>query len=145
MQRKLELLKQPHAIERERGPIAKPIHDCLLPADVRHDLFLVIKKALNNVLKHSRASEVRVRVVAPDSRGEIVIHFQPLPAPAPDLQNLTPREKDVLDELAKGFLYKEIQEALRISEGTLRSHIATIYRKLHVHSRTEAVVKYLNR
>ena len=34
----------------------------VLPAEVRHDLFLVVKEALNNVLKHSHASEVRVRV-----------------------------------------------------------------------------------
>jgi signal transduction histidine kinase len=38
-----------------------------LPAEVRHDLFLVVKEAFNNVLKHARASEVRVRVVAADS------------------------------------------------------------------------------
>jgi signal transduction histidine kinase len=36
----------------------------MLPAEVRHDLFLVVKEAFNNVLKHSRASEVRVRVSA---------------------------------------------------------------------------------
>ena len=41
----------------------------LLPAEVRHDLFLVVKEALNNVLKHSRASEVRVEVSA---RGEML-------------------------------------------------------------------------
>ncbi len=61
------------------------------------------------------------------------------------MQRLTPREKDVLDQLAKGFLYKEIEDNLRISTGTLRSYIANVYEKLHVHSRTEAVVKYLSR
>jgi two-component system NarL family sensor kinase len=34
----------------------------ILPADVRHDLFLVVKEAFNNILKHSQASEIRVRV-----------------------------------------------------------------------------------
>jgi len=152
MQRKLELLQRRHAIERERGRIAKDIHDdlgssltrimmlgerteeglarreeiglhvhkivgtarasvqamdeivwavnpendtleglveylshyadeffensdvrcrleipvelpaCTLPADIRHDLFLVVKEAFHNIVKHSRASEVRVRV-----------------------------------------------------------------------------------
>jgi DNA-binding NarL/FixJ family response regulator len=60
------------------------------------------------------------------------------------LETLTARERDVLDQLSKGFRYKEIVGNLAISEGTLHSHIRNIYDKLHVHSRTEAVVKYLN-
>ena|SRR5258708_5433553 len=83
--------------------------------------------------------------MTPEVARRVVQHFQELPPPASELQSLTVREKDVLDELTKGFLYKEIQDTLRISEGTLRSYIANIYQKLHVHSRTEAVVKYLNR
>jgi signal transduction histidine kinase len=45
----------------------------LLPADVRHDLFLVVKEALHNVLKHSQASQVRVRLTAIDSTVEITV------------------------------------------------------------------------
>ena len=44
-----------------------------LPTEVRHDLFLAIKEALNNVLKHSRASEVQVQVFESDSTVNIVI------------------------------------------------------------------------
>jgi DNA-binding NarL/FixJ family response regulator len=58
---------------------------------------------------------------------------------------MTPRETEVLDQLAKGFRYKEIVDNLGISSGTLHSYIRQVYEKLHVHSRTEAVVKYLNR
>jgi DNA-binding NarL/FixJ family response regulator len=50
-----------------------------------------------------------------------------------------------LQQLAQGFRYKEIEERLSMSTGTLRTHVASIYRKLHVHSRTEAVVKYLQK
>ena len=57
---------------------------------------------------------------------------------------LTPREEDVLEQLAKGFRYKEIVVNLGISEGTLNSYICKVYEKLQVHSRTEAVVKYLS-
>jgi DNA-binding NarL/FixJ family response regulator len=57
---------------------------------------------------------------------------------------LTPREREILDQLAKGFRYKEIVDNLGISFGTLHSYISKVYEKLHVHSRTEAVVKYLN-
>ena len=83
--------------------------------------------------------------LAPEMARRLVQHFQALPAPASELQRLTPRENDVLDQLSKGFRYKEIEDNLRISTGTLRSYIANVYQKLHVHSRTEAVVKYLNR
>jgi DNA-binding NarL/FixJ family response regulator len=56
---------------------------------------------------------------------------------------LTPGEKDFLDQLAKGYAYKEIADRLSISIDTVRSYVRTVYEKLHVHSRTEAVVKYL--
>lgn len=52
---------------------------------------------------------------------------------------LTQREKQVLDELAKGMLYKEIGEKLGISFNTVRQHISKIYEKLHVQNRTEAL------
>lgn len=58
--------------------------------------------------------------------------------------NLTPRELEILDQLSKGFRYKEIVDNLGISFGTLHSYISKVYEKLQVHSRTEAVVKYLN-
>jgi DNA-binding NarL/FixJ family response regulator len=60
------------------------------------------------------------------------------------LENLTPREQEVLDHLAKGFLYKEIADALGISYDTVHAHIRRIYEKLQVRSRTEAVAKHLN-
>jgi DNA-binding NarL/FixJ family response regulator len=75
----------------------------------------------------------------------IVQHFQEVPEVASEVQKLQPREKEVLEQLAKGYLYKEIEDNLRMSEGTLRTYICRIYEKLHVHSRTEAAVKYLNR
>jgi DNA-binding NarL/FixJ family response regulator len=59
--------------------------------------------------------------------------------------SLTDREKEVLAALAKGYAYKEIADQLKISFETVRTHLRTIYEKLHVHSRTEAVLKYLGR
>ena len=56
---------------------------------------------------------------------------------------LTPGEKEFLDQLAKGYAYKEIADRMKISIDTVRSYVRTVYEKLHVHSRTEAVVKYL--
>jgi DNA-binding NarL/FixJ family response regulator len=59
--------------------------------------------------------------------------------------SLTERENEVLAALAKGYAYKEIADQLNISFETVRTHLRTIYEKLHVHSRTEAVLKYLGR
>ena len=58
------------------------------------------------------------------------------------MEKLTKREHEILALLAKGFLYKEIADQLGISMSTVRAHLHTVYEKLHVQSRTEAVVKY---
>jgi DNA-binding NarL/FixJ family response regulator len=55
--------------------------------------------------------------------------------------DLSAREMEVLNLLAKGFLYKEIAAQLSISAGTVRQHIHNIYEKLHVQNRTEALNK----
>jgi DNA-binding NarL/FixJ family response regulator len=54
---------------------------------------------------------------------------------------LSPREKEILQLLAKGLLYKEIAHQLQITTGTVRIHIHKIYEKLHVQNRTEAINK----
>jgi DNA-binding NarL/FixJ family response regulator len=59
------------------------------------------------------------------------------------VSRLTPGEKEFLDQLANGYAYKEIADRMKISIDTVRSYVRTVYEKLHVHSRTEAVVKYL--
>ncbi len=64
---------------------------------------------------------------------------------APEVKNLTEREDQVLALLAKGHAYKEIADLLNISFETVRTHVRAIYDKLHVHSRTEATLKYLGR
>jgi DNA-binding NarL/FixJ family response regulator len=66
-------------------------------------------------------------------------------ARSPDMAKLTEREEQVLASLAKGHLYKEIADLLEISFETVRTHVRSIYEKLHVHSRTEAVLRYLGR
>jgi DNA-binding NarL/FixJ family response regulator len=74
---------------------------------------------------------------------KIVQSFQQ-PAPAcAEAESLSPREAEVLDLLAKGFLYKEIADQMKVSYATVHTHIRHIYEKLHVRSRTEAVAKHL--
>jgi DNA-binding NarL/FixJ family response regulator len=81
--------------------------------------------------------------MSPQIARRVVQQFRHEPEPAPGLDRLTPRERDVLDQLARGYRYKEIVDNLGISLDTVRSYIRNIYEKLRVHSRTEAVVKYL--
>jgi len=76
---------------------------------------------------------------------KVVNHFQQIKKPQTDMEQLTKREQEILALLAKGFLYKEIADQLGISLSTVRAHLHTVYEKLHVQSRTEAVVKYLER
>jgi DNA-binding NarL/FixJ family response regulator len=64
---------------------------------------------------------------------------------APEVESLTDREEQVLSLLAKGHAYKEIADLMQISFETVRTHVRTVYEKLHVHSRTEATLKYLGR
>jgi DNA-binding NarL/FixJ family response regulator len=75
---------------------------------------------------------------------KIVQSFQKTARPGIETTALSPRELEVLDLLAKGYLYKEIAEKIGISFATVRTHVRHIYEKLHVRSRTEAVAKHLS-
>ena len=57
-------------------------------------------------------------------------------------EDLSPREQEVLDLLARGYLYKEIAERLNISVPTVNTYVRRVYEKLHVRSRAQAVAKY---
>ena len=60
-----------------------------------------------------------------------------------EMERLSQRETEVLDLLAKGFVNKEIADQLSLSVETIRSYLKNIYEKMHVHSRAEAVAKYI--
>ena len=75
----------------------------------------------------------------------VVSHFHQIRQPANELETLTKREQEILALLAKGLAYKQIAGELGISPGTVQTHLHKIYGKLHVQSRTEAVVKFIRR
>jgi DNA-binding NarL/FixJ family response regulator len=76
---------------------------------------------------------------------KVVNHFQQIQQPTSEMEKLTKRELEILTLLAKGYLYKEIGDHLGITLSTVRAHLHAIYEKLHVQSRTQAVVKFLER
>lgn len=71
-----------------------------------------------------------------------VVQFFSGPQDSP-ISRLTPNERAFLEHLAHGYTYKEIAAAMQLSIDAVRTYVRTVYDKLHVHSRTEAVVKYL--
>lgn len=73
---------------------------------------------------------------------KIVRSFQRFNTAPTETEDLSPREREVLELLARGYLYKEIAEALHISVPTVNTHIRRIYEKLHVRSRSQAVARF---
>ena len=67
---------------------------------------------------------------------------QPSGTTSAEIVNLTKRETEILELLTKGLANKEIADRLGLSTETVRVHLKRIYDKLHVHSRTEAAMKY---
>jgi DNA-binding NarL/FixJ family response regulator len=74
---------------------------------------------------------------------KVVQSFRQGPAPKQEGDALSERERQVLECLAKGYAYKQISDELGVSMDTTRTYIRRIYEKLHVHTRTDAVVRFL--
>ena len=74
---------------------------------------------------------------------KVVQYFNQRGGAKGEMEKLSSREREVLEHLAQGVPYKEIASLLTVSIDTVRVHIKGIYGKLHVHSRGEAVAKYL--
>ena len=64
------------------------------------------------------------------------------PSATPNVEGLTSRESEILMLVAEGLSNKEIAQKTDISAGTVRIHLAHIFKKLHVRCRTEAAAKY---
>jgi DNA-binding NarL/FixJ family response regulator len=74
---------------------------------------------------------------------KVVQSFGRTPPSPREAENLSAREVEVLELLVKGYTYKEVAAELNVSYSTVHTHIERIYEKLHVHSRSHAVAKYL--
>ncbi len=76
---------------------------------------------------------------------KVVASFQkpPTGGAGREIETLTPREQEALTYLSRGYVAKEVADLLGVSVHTIRVHLKHIYEKLHVRSRTEAVLKWL--
>lgn len=126
----------------------------MLTGDDRDDrVFESLKAGANGYLsKDASPSDIIQAVIdaqgggAPMSReiaSKVVSFFHTKGKATTETTRLTDREREILELLSKGLLYKEIAEKLGISYQTVNGHIKNIYEKLHVHSRSEAISKYL--
>lgn len=73
---------------------------------------------------------------------KVIGSFQEPVTVAAEVEDLSPREREILELLAQGFANKEIARRIGVSDGTVRWHLRHVYDKLHVRSRTEAALKF---
>lgn len=73
---------------------------------------------------------------------KVLHHFERKSSEVKGFDELTEREKEILELLSQGLLYKEIADKKFISIDTVKKHVGNIYRKLHVNNKVEAVNKF---
>lgn len=116
-------------------------------------IFRALKSGASGyLLKRSEPEEVMEAITTAREGGapmssqvahRVVHSFHEPASPTVDTAALTDREKEILDLLTQGFANKEIADKMQISVTTVRTHLRHIYEKLHIRSRSEAIVKYL--
>lgn len=123
-------------------------------ADAKHIFAALAAGATGYLLKSTRRAQLvaSIRQIAqggsPMSAAVarmVVQSFSKIETERPDLEALSPRERSVLELLAKGYLYKEIAEALNLKFLTVDTYVRRVYDKLQVNSRSQAIAKYLQR
>jgi DNA-binding NarL/FixJ family response regulator len=105
----------------------------LLKQTARNDLLAALKEV------HAGGSPMSSNIAR-----KVVQSFRRPDSQSNASEDLSPREREVLELLARGYLYKEIADNLAISVPTVNTYIRRIYEKLHVRSRAQAVAKFAN-
>jgi DNA-binding NarL/FixJ family response regulator len=138
----------PEVIRRaaERG--LRPCFLALSVSDAAEDVIAVIRAGARgyvtkNIAPGELADAVRRvhggdAVFSPRLAGFVLDAFAgPAPEPESELDALTPREREVLQHIARGYMYKEIALRLEISPKTVEAHVSSVLRKLQLSSRHE--------
>lgn len=118
-------------------------------------VFGALKNGANGYLIKGESKEVVVSAIQDVMDGKapmsskiaslLIAYFNQLGNETKELNQLTKRENEILKILAGGFLYKEVADQLDISPETVKKHAGSIYRKLHVSNKMEAVNIYNKR
>lgn len=121
----------------------------LTVSDARSDIFAMVDAGADGYLLKDSEPEILLAHILQASRGEKVFsegvasYLTNRQHSADPLRQLTDRERDVLQEVARGLSNKEIAAILHISEETVKVHIRNLLRKLDVRSRVAATVLWL--
>jgi len=121
----------------------------LTVSDARSDIFAMVDAGADGYLLKDSEPEILLAHILQASRGEKVFsegvasYLTNRQHSADPLRQLTDRERDVLQEVARGLSNKEIAAILYISEETVKVHIRNLLRKLDVRSRVAATVMWL--
>lgn len=117
-------------------------------------IFLALESGADGyLLKRTKPSDLRTALLDVLAGGapmtseiarRVVESFRQRTKSRDDATRLTPREEEVLLLLSRGYSNKEIAERVALSVDTVRSHLKHIYEKMHVRSRTEAVIRYMS-
>jgi DNA-binding NarL/FixJ family response regulator len=126
----------------------RPTFLALSVSDAAEDVIAVIRAGARgyvtkNITPGDLADAVRRvhdvdAVFSPRLAGFVLDAFTgPAPQPESELDLLTPREREVLQHIARGYMYKEIGLRLEISPKTVEAHVSSVLRKLQLSSRHE--------
>jgi len=132
------------AAERE----LRPCYLALSVSDAAEDVIAVIRAGARgyvtkNIAPEELADAVRRvhdgdAVFSPRLAGFVLDAFAgPAPDPETELDALTPREREIIQHIARGYMYKEIALRLEISPKTVEAHVSSVLRKLQLSSRHE--------
>jgi DNA-binding NarL/FixJ family response regulator len=115
-------------------------------------IFRALKAGANGYLVKSSPPKQLIEAIRDAYKGgapmsshiarKVVQHFHLLGPSVQEAENLSPREREVLDLLSMGFIYKEIGSKLNIGSETVRTYVKNICQKMHVRSRLEAVARH---
>jgi DNA-binding NarL/FixJ family response regulator len=135
-------------IRRAAGRGLRPCFLALSVSDAPEDVIAVIRAGARgyvtkNIAPEELADAVRRvhdgdAVFSPRLAGFVLDAFAgPAPQPETELDALTPREREVIQHIARGYMYKEIALRLEISPKTVEAHVSSVLRKLQLSSRHE--------
>jgi DNA-binding NarL/FixJ family response regulator len=135
-------------IRRTAAAGLRPTFLALSVSDAAEDVIAVIRAGARgyvtkNITPGDLADAVRRvhdgdAVFSPRLAGFVLDAFTgPAPQPESELDLLTPREREVLQHIARGYMYKEIGLRLEISPKTVEAHVSSVLRKLQLSSRHE--------
>jgi DNA-binding NarL/FixJ family response regulator len=115
-------------------------------------IFRALRSGASGYLVKSGPPEVLLEAIEDVSQGgspmsthiarKVVQHFHMIGPAKEPAEALSPREQEVLELLAAGYIYKEIGEKLDIATETVRTYVKHICQKMHVKNRVEAVAKH---